>query len=293
MEEGAFDQAASTLRRAIAHVPAYTPAYVLLARAYEAQERWPEALAVWQRAHFFAPNSPTVEAGLLRMLDRHDAVFDEGAVEAAFAVDSANLIDEMADELIETIREDETASSERPADLSSETEETNLSEQELDVEDETETGSEADATATSATAEASPETPPDDTTDNEPSDDASTDDARSPTRLSPVEELAQRLPNPDQPLPSDVQDLDRLIDELEGARIDPQPDLEEAPPPDLDNDIEDMVSETLARIYISQKQFEEAARVYVRLAEQEPEREDEYLQKAADMRLRAHEQDDQ
>ncbi len=89
-----------------------------------------------------------------------------------------------------------------------------------------------------------------------------------------------------------MQDLDRLIDELEGARIDPQPDVSDAPAPDLDSDIDDMVSETLARIYISQNQYEEAARVYLRLASQEPDRATEHIEKAAELRDRAREETD-
>lgn len=81
-------------------------------------------------------------------------------------------------------------------------------------------------------------------------------------------------------------DLDRLIESLEGARIQPQPDLD-APEPELDDDIDDMVSETLARIYAVQEQFEEAARVYEQLARQHPGRADEFQAKAAEMREKA------
>lgn len=247
MEEGAFDTAVSTLERTIAQMPAYAPAHVLLARAYEAQERWADALTAWQNARFFAPNSPVVEAGLLRVLDRYEADAEDAPPEHNPASDP---MDRLADELFETIRDRDTT--EAPL-------------QEDDEEDDEE---DAQNARTSAASDTAPNPP-----------------------ASPIEELAQRLPAPNQPLPDDVEDLDRLIDELEHARIDPQPDLEAPPPPNLDNDIEDMVSETLARIYISQKQYAEAARVYVRLAEQDPEQEEEYLQKAADMRLRASEQE--
>ncbi|GIV60183.1 hypothetical protein GQ464_002940 [Rhodocaloribacter litoris] len=87
--------------------------------------------------------------------------------------------------------------------------------------------------------------------------------------------------------PPDFEDLDRLIAELEAARIVPDPDLENMPPPELENEIDDVVSETLARIYAAQNQFEEAARVYEQLASQEPERATEYLQKATEMRRKA------
>lgn len=79
-------------------------------------------------------------------------------------------------------------------------------------------------------------------------------------------------------------DLDSLITELETARIVPKPDFESVPPPSLEDDIEDVVSETLARIYASQKQYEEAARVYEQLAEQHPDQAPTFLEKAADMR---------
>ncbi len=80
------------------------------------------------------------------------------------------------------------------------------------------------------------------------------------------------------------EDLDRLINELEAARIVPAPDLEDVPPLDLDDDIDDVVSETLARIYASQDQYQEAARVYEQLARQQPEQADHFLRQAAEMR---------
>lgn len=81
-------------------------------------------------------------------------------------------------------------------------------------------------------------------------------------------------------------ELDRLIDELETARIVPRPDLDAVPEPDLTTDIEDVVSETLARIYATQKQYGEAARVYDRLALENPDRAGEFADKAAEMRRR-------
>jgi regulator of sirC expression with transglutaminase-like and TPR domain len=52
-----------------------------------------------------------------------------------------------------------------------------------------------------------------------------------------------------------------------------------------------MVSETLARIYIAQQQYTEAARVYVRLAHQDPDRADEYRERAAELREQARDAD--
>jgi tetratricopeptide (TPR) repeat protein len=81
-------------------------------------------------------------------------------------------------------------------------------------------------------------------------------------------------------------DLDRLIQELESAKFDPRPDLDDIQAPDLENNTEGMVSETLARIYAAQDQFEDAALVYEQLADQQPERSDEFLRKASEMRER-------
>ena len=80
-------------------------------------------------------------------------------------------------------------------------------------------------------------------------------------------------------------DLDGLIAELEDARI--KPSDRAFPTPDLDSPIENVATETLARIFAEQKQFDEAARVYDRLADLRPDHRDEFLQRAVEMRERA------
>ncbi|MDX1547537.1 MAG: hypothetical protein R3247_11145, partial [Rhodothermales bacterium] len=86
--------------------------------------------------------------------------------------------------------------------------------------------------------------------------------------------------------PPGIDDLDRLIEELESARIVPDPAFEDVPALDDDPDdpLEDMVSETLARIYASQEKYAEAARVYEQLARQHPERADAFAARAEEMR---------
>jgi len=84
-----------------------------------------------------------------------------------------------------------------------------------------------------------------------------------------------------------TEDLDRLIDELDSARLVPDPNVETISDDELINDIEDVVSETLARIYVSQNYFSEAGDVYEKLAIQNPARKDEFAEKAADMFSRA------
>jgi tetratricopeptide (TPR) repeat protein len=121
--------------------------------------------------------------------------------------------------------------------------------------------------------------------------------ARQPSTPQPDEPETPDEDDPEAgPETEDVTgDLDRLIRELESARIEPTPDPDdpedEYPEPDLDDDIDDLVSETLARIYAGQEQYREAARIYVKLASQEPSRARHHLQNAAEMREKADAQE--
>ena len=88
--------------------------------------------------------------------------------------------------------------------------------------------------------------------------------------------------------PPEFQDLDKLINELETASIVPDPDIPMVSESDLESDIEDVVSETLARIYANQSYFEEASHVYEKLAEQHPARRNEFLERAREMKEKAN-----
>ena len=126
--------------------------------------------------------------------------------------------------------------------------------------------------------------------DQSSADDASASALPEPLAASfaPDARATSSLPDAAQLAPDE--DLDHLIQELESARIQPDPDLDAIPEPDLDDDIEDMVSETLARIYTAQEQYGEAARVYMKLAAQEPARAQEFLDKASELEARAKDQ---
>ncbi len=90
--------------------------------------------------------------------------------------------------------------------------------------------------------------------------------------------------------------------------LDPIKELRELPPPKLESNTikldnssslsedllaqDEVVSETLARIYISQKKYLEASRVYKLLAEQNPEREGAFKERAKELRVMAAELDE-
>ena len=147
--------------------------------------------------------------------------------------------------------------------------------------------------------EPEPEQPTPDAAQEEHPDDSTAPPPESPpptaTTSSPAQLLSELTQSdaPHEPLsaPGEFENLDRLIDELERARIEPQPDVDEIPAPDLDNEIEDVVSETLARIYVAQEQYAEAARVYEKLADQMPDRADHFMEKAAQMKRQAQHED--
>ncbi|MFT4603356.1 MAG: tetratricopeptide (TPR) repeat protein [Rhodothermales bacterium] len=107
--------------------------------------------------------------------------------------------------------------------------------------------------------------------------------AAAGTRTSRALEAADESLRNDEP----YHELDELIKELETARIIPDPKVEPVDSSRLAPDVEDVVSETLAKIYANQKYYEEAAKVYDKLAVQQKDRKEEFNQKASDIRQRA------
>ena len=200
LEQGRAEQAIPLLEDTVVAYPAYAGAYVLLARAYEAGERWSLAARAWREVLLLVPDSPVAVEGLRRSMRQGKRPILHTPAEAYDAAEAQH------ENAASPLHDGDTA---------------------VDV-------AEAEAPATAA-----------------------------------------------------IDDLDRLIQELEGARITPRPDLDAIPEPDLDDDLDDMVSETLARIYEAQSQFSEAANVYRALAAQNPEQRETYEAKAAEMSRKA------
>ncbi|MGB3542259.1 MAG: hypothetical protein WBA11_04965, partial [Rubrivirga sp.] len=86
---------------------------------------------------------------------------------------------------------------------------------------------------------------------------------------------------------SDADDLDSLIAQLDEApRIRPDPTYD-GPEVSLDTpEVDDLASETLAKIYAAQHQYVEAAVIYEKLAARQPDQADELLDRAAELRRR-------
>ena len=275
------DAAIMQLRRWVEKAPGYTLARMLLAEAYGAAGRKDEATAAWRDVKLLAPDSPLPSTALsdFGAMDQTEtpAASEDGPADVSghFPDPSKRAGDE--EDLPAGKRRRRKKDEPPPRDfrelLESEGRKQSVA---PDVRPD-----EPEAPGT-RTNEPELHRPPD---AEEPEPETSTDKF---ARQQPADEEAKLRPSKQSEGLSEYEDLDRLIEELESARIEPDVETPDIPGPSLDNDIDDMVSETLARIHEAQEQYAEAARIYVRLAAQEPDRAEEYKQKAAAMRERAN-----
>ena len=373
LADGHVAEALGRLEALSSAVPAYATSQVLLAKAYEADQRWEEALEAWHRAHFLAPGSPLVQRGRRRLLDAKKQAMDvaspppippqlsaESAAAQMHAEDTGASTENGPEHTAEVVEPTEES-------LESVQDEamhhvTDPSEPEERVKAPLEEGLPevfindsvpvSDALGAAAVAEIWEDEKLDSVDDvplvdepiiAAPEFDATADEhiagapdgdsawwKRSPgigdesdiedidtgwTVLSemetsasepgvseaqitaPIDEAVQearseaediedrRVVGADATPPDD---LDSLIRKLEDApRIRPDPNFVGEEEKVFDDDIaDDMVSETLARIYVAQGQYAEAASVYEKLADQQPEQAEEFSEKAAELRAR-------
>lgn len=108
----------------------------------------------------------------------------------------------------------------------------------------------------------------------------------SPDELA--EDLQERLGPPAAENDEDIKDLNSLIRRLEGARIQPEPEFggaeQQGGYAPEDEDSQEVVSETLARIYAAQSEYQAAFDAYQRLADENPDRADEFRRKAREIK---------
>ena len=388
LADGKAAEAVRRLEALSAAVPAYATSQVLLAKAYEAEQRWEDALEAWHRAHFLAPGSPLIQRERRRMLEakaraaeaasppelppeppsehpvnrgaeemdreeegdsgeqdelaaneieepaeeksetmpdeallneaRHDAAEPSEPEELAeappeevlpevFVNDSAPVSDALGTAAATDIWEDDALHSdahppvvEEPLvvapTLGTETAEPIAAEPNVGVPDgeaawwkssgDSRDDADVEGADTGWTVVSETETARTEGAVMEAQIAAPMDEAAPEARTETEHVADAHVVDADATL---ADDLDSLIRELEDApRIRPDPNfIGEDEEEGIDDEIaDDMVSETLARIYVAQGQFGEAASVYETLADQHPEGAEEFLEKAADVRAR-------
>lgn len=257
------DGAIARLERKVEELPAHLTAYVLLARAHETKQQWEKALQSWENVYFLMPNSPVAREGKRRVLRRMDRTEEaEDIKEAAPSTPASPEAPSDSSTAESESSADEPADADSSVDEAAQTE-TPASEAVSELE-KLRRQAENEARQGGARPELAntPKPSNGDTSSSTPED-----------RIDQMEEEGD--------------DLDQIIDELESGRIEPNPDVEDVPAPDLESDVDDLVTETLARIHEAQDEYRQAAQIYVKLASQEPDKARDHLEKAAEMRRKA------
>lgn len=265
LQKKEVDEAIALLRKKIDELPAHLTAHVLLARAFETKKDWTRALTCWENAHFLMPNSPVAREGKERVLEKMDQRADASASDTP---EEAPLEGSAAESASSEVSESEPSS-------------------EVSTGDDSPPAGARDrppspsAEGPSSLDELRKQTEEESRRQSSHGEDTETQRAAGSSSGDSTEERLEDLEG------QANGDLDRLIEELESARIEPDPNVEEVDPADVSSETEDLVSETLARIYEAQNEFRQAAQIYVKLASQEPDQARSYLERAAEMREKA------
>jgi len=287
LAEGRTDEAAALLERIVRDFPAYVTAHVLLAKAREAGGHTGRALEAWHTAYFLMPGSPLVvreRARLLRAASLRPA-------EAAPSPEYVEPEVDVAEPEVGVAEPQEEGEHPQPDIAAASSAATKPSDA---------IGGDPEAWTTDGPGEAPPAEPyfaeEEDGLDwailEETETPHAADDVAEPVIAPPPGHPAPSAPRSAAPPPPETGDLDALIEQLERApRIRPDPEFHGE---DYDAEPDafgagEVVSETLAKIYETQKQYADAARAYDQLAVQRPARADELRARAAEMRRRAAE----
>lgn len=249
LAHGRIDDAVDILTGLIDDFPGYVAAHVLLAQAHEANRQPEEALSAWHTAHLLMPGSP--------LIARRRA---------------ARLTESLAPPTAEFVLPDDFFYS--PAEPAQE-----------------DWSDEPDIVLDAVQSPEKPETTVPNVNWVDIDEITATEDIQPSEEpgagMTPAEVESEDVVTEDAGAFDGIGDLDDLISSLENAppirpgSIDPE-DVDEP-------DIPEVVSETLARIYETQKQYGFAAQVYEKLAEELPHRSGEFRKKAAALRTRSEE----
>ena len=312
LREGQAEKAIPHLEEITRKLPAHVAAHALLAQAYTIEKLYEKAKSAWQNALFLMPNSPSIQKGFKRVLN--ELASQQKLKETLFNPDTLDQKDQL--------QVDQPISFPDP-----ETETNNLQEQspaDQNVQPEETDGAPALLVNPSSHHSIDPEeikqilpdtipltdTSQEEQTEQEPLAGAEETIAYPelpvisiPTVSPTISESKNGNPLPVPPILStyvqnlkewkDDEELDHLIEELESARIVPKPEHEHIEAPALDTDIEDMVSETLARIYEGQNQLLKAAEMYDKLAVANPSKAESFIARAKELRSKRTDESDE
>ena len=289
-------EAAQRLAALVASAPTYAAAHVLRATALEAAGFADEAIVSWGRAAALVPRSPLVHRERARLLATRLDEEPPPDLPPAVPDPAHQPAEETAAE--ETAAEDDPETPQRAPSASADEPAVHTGPAPRDVPADapapTDWASEPTAQDSSILSpEAAAERP--ESRPSEPSQAGAeagwgvVDEVRVPTPPPGVyaepDVIAPEAGAP--PPPADADDLDALITQLEHApRIRPDPDYQGPEVPLDAGDVDDMASETLAKIYAAQHQYVEAALVYERMAARQPDQADSLLERAAELRQR-------
>lgn len=260
LSDGREHEAVHILEALTQDFPGYVSAYVLLAKAYEAVDRVEEALSTWHTAHLLMPGSPLITR---RRASRMNGFPSPKAFEFVIP-DEFIAGPPAAEEETWDIEPDIVLGSQQPIIEEPKTPPADIDWRVID---------EIEDTFEPVTADVDVQLDVEATAPNVVEEEVSAE-------ISEIE--SEQTPSLE-----GIEDLDDLISSLENAPpIRPgNTDPDEFAEPNFP----EVVSETLARIYETQKQYGFAARVYEKLAEEMPHRADEFRAKAASLRARAQE----
>lgn len=299
IRDGRAGEVRERLEAAVSSEPGYVAVHAVLAMAYDADGLVEEAVPAWERAHLLAPDSPSIAEGLrrslrLRLLHRVNARLEATAGMLAYGTAPPLAADPEAETL-----EPQVEALHEPGPLESafeaQTEAPTGQAETVDSPEPETWQPEAEWPPAPATtswqpldAQVDAEPPPPEPVRPETSSPALSRPEPPPQETTPLE---PPIPAPETAIPPAIDsaeaDLDELIRELESARIVPDPTVKTVDVAAIESDVEDVVSETLARIYSNQRFYEEAAAVYDKLASQQPARAEEFRKKASEIRGRS------
>ncbi|MFN3595974.1 MAG: tetratricopeptide repeat protein [Rubricoccaceae bacterium] len=280
---GQPDEARRILAALVDEAPAYAAAHALLARAHESAGDAAAALASWQRAAFLVPASPLVAREHARLAQ---TLNPEPEAAAGAPPGRSREVDVLPDP--RGPHAEENAPS--PAQASA-AEAGHATAGSTAPERAEEAGADERANRRSLVpGQTTPDAPPPEPAAAAEGPSTGTESAAVsaddvPTDDGPGSRSPEDAPESSPGTYAVADELESLIESLSNApRIRPDPAFEGPAVSFAEGEADEVLSETLARIYAAQRQYARAAYIYEKLAAQRPAQADELRAKAVEMR---------